>query len=214
MPGKEVLVDNSERQKIAKKLSKTFQVQINRVLKFTGDTPKYRLETGAGAVTLGDVRGLIGQSRLRNSIAACTGIYMPLIERDDWPTYASMLLRICEDVDRGPDATKEGALAEFLAGYLDQHQPHRSLEEADEGREPFIKDDEVYIYLSPFKRWLAAQVDERVGRDELTADLRAFGAEPKKIDTEINGKPTSRSAWRLPEKAYASLLKAASSTRP
>jgi hypothetical protein len=129
-------MDESKRQAALRMLSAKFGVPLQRVLKFTGDEPKYRLETDLGAVGLGDVRGLIEQAKLRNSIAACTGIYVPVFKGKSWSKYAGMLLSVCEDVDRGVDATTEGRLCEWLAGYLDQHPPHATLAEADEGREP------------------------------------------------------------------------------
>jgi hypothetical protein len=195
-------MDDAQRKAILKFLSAKFRVLLRQILRFTGDEPKYRLETAVGAVDLGDVRGLIGQTKLRNSIAARTGIYLPLFTGKVWAKYAKMLLEVCEDVDRGQDATKEGQLSEWLSRYLDQHPPHATLEEADEGREPFLEGGAVHIYTSCLKRWLIAQLDERVSRNDLTADLRAFDAEPVKFDVVINGKTTSRSTWRLPKKAW------------
>jgi hypothetical protein len=192
-------MDDAKRWAALQILSAKFHVPIKRVLKFTGDDPKYRLETDVGAVDLGDVRGLIGQAKLRNSIAACTGIYLRKFSEKNWQKYAAMLLSICEDVDRGSDATTVGALTEWLTSYLDQHPPHEKLEEADEGREPFLADGGVHIFTSGFKRWLLAQADERMSRNGLTGLLRAFGAEPVKFDLDIKGKTTSRSAWHLPK---------------
>jgi hypothetical protein len=193
-------VDDAKRKTIMQMLAAKFHVPLQRVLRFTGDEPKYRLETDVGPVDLGDVRGLIGQAKLRNSIAARTGIYLPPFDKKQWPKYAGMLLSVCEDVDRGLDATTEGTLADWLSRYLDQRPPHASLQEADEGREPFLDGGAVHIFTSGFKRWLSAQLDERVSRNDLTADLRAFGAEPVKFDLTVHGKTTSRSTWRLPIK--------------
>jgi hypothetical protein len=197
-------MDDAERRRAElQMLSARFHVPLQRVVRFTGDEPKYRLETAAGAVDLGDVRGLIGQTRLRNSIAAATGIYLPAFSGKVWSKCARLLLRACEDVDRGLDATKEGTLSEWLSRYLDQHPPHACIQEADEGKEPFLDSGDVHIFTTGLKRWLNAQMDERITRNDLTADLRAFGAEPVKFDVEINGKMTSRSVWRLPAKIWS-----------
>jgi hypothetical protein len=195
-------MDDAKRQARLQLLSAKFHVPLQRILRYTGDKPKYRLETAVGAVDLGDVRGLISQANLRESIAARTGVYLPLFKRSVWPKYARTLLSVCEDVERGIDATMEGTLNEWLAAYLDQHPPHASLKEADEGREPFLDGGAVHIFTAGFRRWLTAQQDERMSRNDLTADLRAFGAEPVKFDLDVKGKTTSRSAWKLPAKAW------------
>jgi hypothetical protein len=195
-------MNNDRKQAVLQTLSAKFGLELRRVIKHTGKSPKYFLETAVGDVALGDVRGLITQTKLRECLAAHTGIYLPLFKRSVWTKYARSLLSLCEDVDRGPDATTEGTLSEWLAAYLDQHPPHASLKEADEGREPFLDGDAVHIFTSGFRRWLSAQQDERISRNDLTADLRAFGAEPVKFDLDIKGKTTSRSAWKLPDKAW------------
>jgi len=99
-------MDDAKRTAGLKLLSAKVHVHIKRVVKFSGDEPMYRLETDVGAVDLCDVRGLIGQAKLRNSIAACTGLYLPNFKQKTWSKYAAMLLNVCEDVDRGLDATK------------------------------------------------------------------------------------------------------------
>jgi hypothetical protein len=193
-------MDDKERKARLQLLSAKFHVPLRRVFKFTGDDPKYRLETEIGSVDLGDVAGLIDQAKLRKSIAACTGLYLPRFKAKHWPQYAQLLLGVCEEVERGPDATTEGTTFEWISGYLDQRPPHPNIAQADPGREPFFRDGAVHVFASDLKRWLKAQVDERISRNDLTARLRAFGAEPVKVDLTVDGKPTSRSTWRLPEK--------------
>jgi hypothetical protein len=198
-------MDDKDRKARLQLLSAKFHVPLRRVFKFTGDDPKYHLETEIGSVDLGDVAGLIGQAKLRKSIAACTGLYLPQFKSKNWSKYAQLLLSICEEVERGPDATTEGTTFEWISGYLDQRPPHPDIAQADPGHEPFLRDGAVHIYTSDLKRWLKAQIDERVSRNDLTARLRAFGAEPVKVDLTVDGKPTSRSTWRLPEKVRPSM---------
>jgi hypothetical protein len=145
---------------------------------------------------------LIGQNKLRESIAAGIGVYLPVFGAKKWPKYAKGLLSLCEDVDRGADATREGILYEWLASYLDQHPPHKTLQDADEGREPFLDGGAVLIFTAGLLRWLKVHVNEQISRNDLTADLRVFGAHPEIHDLEVNGKPTTRSAWRLPDKNW------------
>jgi hypothetical protein len=195
-------MDAAKKQALLQLLSAKLRFPLQGVLRYTGDDPRYRLETGVGAVDLGDIRGLINQKTLRNKLAASVGIYLPLINTKQWAKCAGFLLQLCEDVERGDDATKEGTLREWLTAYLDQHPPQKDLKEADESREPFLDGGAVHIFTTSLMHWLKRYVDERISRNDLTADLRTFGATPVKFDLEVNGKSTSRSAWRLPAKVW------------
>jgi hypothetical protein len=191
-------VTPERRKTVLRTLSTKFKVPLKRIVKFTGDDPRYRLETELGDVQLGNVNGLIGQSKLRSSIAAATGKYLPHFDPDLWPGVARLLLEACEEVDRGRDATLIGTMTEWLRAYLRHKQPHESLAEADEGREPFTHNGAVYIFIDNLRHWLGVQQGEKVTRNMLTADLRAFGAEPEPFDLEVKDKRTTRSAWKLP----------------
>jgi hypothetical protein len=186
------------RETILQALSTKFRIPLKRIIKYVGDPPRFRVETERGDIDLGSVRGLIYQANLRASLAAYTGLYLPHFEDEHWPKIARLLLQACEVIDRGDDATMKGALMEWLSDYLDQRPPHDSLATADEAREPFRHDGEVYIFTSDFRRWLNMRLNERLKQDDLTANLRAFGAVPKIFDAKLHGRQTSRSAWKLP----------------
>jgi hypothetical protein len=187
-----------KRAALLKLLSARFKVPIKRIIRFTGEPSLYRLETDLGDVQLSGVAGLINQSKLRISVADATGRYLPQIDPETWPSVAQALLDACESVDRGQDATLRGAMGEWLRAYLSEKSIHVTLEKADEGREPFMDNGAVVIFTTDFKRWLQIRQNERVTQGRLTADLRTFGAEPGVYKVVSNGKPTTRSAWRLP----------------
>ena len=192
------------RKTIIDTLATKFHVPIKRVVKFTGDDPQYRLETELGSVQLGNVAGLIYQTRLRCSIASATGRYLPHFSDKVWPVIAALLLRACEEVDRGQDATLAGTMGEFLRAYLDHKHPHASIEEADAGREPFLHNGEVYLFSGDFKRWLSLRLGEKIMQNQLTTELRTFGAAPESFNLTVNAKATTRSAWRLPAGTWES----------
>jgi hypothetical protein len=104
-----------------------------------------------------------------------------------------------ETIDRGPDATLNGTYQEWFRMYLDEQPPRASLEEADEGRVPFVKDGRIHIFSQTFQSWLQTRREERITRGTLTTQLRTFGAEPGTHYLTVDGKQTSRSAWRLPD---------------
>ena len=189
---------DSRRRLILETLSARFKVRIQRIVRYTGEPTLYRLETAFGNVQLGGVAGLIGQSKLRISIADATGRYLPHFDPDVWPAIAQALLDACEIVDRGEDATMRGTMSDWLRAYLAEKSIHPTLEEADEGREPFLDGGDVIIFSGDLKRWLHVRQNERVPQNGLTADLRTFGAQPQVFKLVNQSGETTRSAWRLP----------------
>jgi hypothetical protein len=191
-------VTQKRRDEILGVLSRTTKIPLTRVVKYSGDDPRYRLETQLGNIQLGNVNGLIAQNKLRSSIAAATGKYLRHFEADEWPPIAQLLLEACEEVERGQDATLAGMMSVWLRAYLRDKPPHETLEEADEGREPFQQGDGVFVFADNLRQWLGVQQGERLPRNVLTADLRAFGAKPEQFELDVKGKRTTRSAWRIP----------------
>ena len=190
--------EEPKKRALLETLSSRFKVPIRRIIKYIGEPTLYRLETALGDVQLGGVAGLITQAKLRISIADATGRYLPHIDADCWPDTAQALLDACEPVDRGADATMRGTLAEWLGAYLREKTVHATLAEADEGREPFLDGADVCFFTGDFRRWLQMRLGERVAQGKLTADLRAFGAEPKIFTIMVKKKLSTRSAWKLP----------------
>lgn len=202
-PSGQAKADSPDRRRaLLDMLSERFKVQIKRVVKFTGEPSEYSIETENGTVQLGGVDGLVSQNKLRLAIADTTGRYLPEFDHRIWPAIAQALLDVCEAVDRGEDATMHGTMSEWLRIYLGEKSIHPSLAEADDAREPFLHLGRVCIFSADLKRWLQIRLSERVTQGRLTADLRAFGAEPQVMDLVVAGKSTSRSAWQLPEGSW------------
>jgi hypothetical protein len=190
--------DDARRRAILQGLTSVFGVQITRIIKYVGEPAVYALETTLGDVQLGKVDGLIEQPKLRNSVASVTGRFLPPISGRKWPLVAQALLDACESIDRGEDATVRGTVSEWLRSYLAERSIHPTLEEADEGREPFFDAGAVAIFSTDLRRWLQVRQIEHVTQCELTADLRAFGAEPEVLKTVVKGRASTRSVWKLP----------------
>jgi len=189
---------DSDKPALLALLTNKLRIQIVRVIKFSGDSPQYRIETPQGGAQLGDVDGLINQRKLRKSLAEVTGRLMRHFESEKWPRIAQLLLDCCEIIDRGEDATLRGMLFHQLQTYLSEHPPRPTIQDGDAGREPFVDKGRVHIYLQSFRDWLRISLSEHIPQNTLTADLRAIGAAPEKFHVEIDGENTSRSAWVLP----------------
>lgn len=191
---------DERRRKLLDALSTKLGIKIERVIKFSGEPPQFRIETAHGSTQLGEVDGLIHQQKLRSSVASATGHYLPDFSRKEWPSIAQGLLNACELVDRGSDATLVGAMTESLCAYLAERPPYETLAEADEGREPFIDAGKVCIFSTSFRTWLQVRRNEPTQSNRLTADLATIGAKSRvfHIPKTSHSPKTSRSAWILP----------------
>ncbi len=175
-------------------LSATFGIPISRIIKFRTDPPQYRLETAAGAINLGGVEGLIEQRALRNAIAAATGILISPQTRAQWHNTAQILLRACELVDAGSEATDAGMVQAWLGVFVQQQHFTNDLEEASRGRIPFIKDNKYYLFAPEFITWIKVNYRERITSRQLGILLRSFGATP----VNVRLRHDVVSVWQLP----------------
>ena len=98
-------------------------VKITRVVKFTTDPPRYRIETTKGAIQIPSVAGLIEQLQFKHILAAATGILMIGKKKEDWHNIAQALLKACIEIDAGPESTDGGQLAAWIAAYMEDTKP-------------------------------------------------------------------------------------------
>jgi hypothetical protein len=199
-PDQEVQAENRKRKVAVESVSKMLGVQIQRVVKFKGEPAQYRLEMpGGAAVQLGNVDGLISQSKLRRAIADTTRKYIPHFDGKDWVQIAQGLLSALEEEDRGPEVTLHGALTANLVAYLNERVVLPKIEDAYKNSGPFLREGRVFIFVDDFITWLSTRRNERVWKNKLTADLRAYRAVPVTVPLKIDGRETTRSAWQLPD---------------
>lgn len=181
-------------------LSAIFKVRITRVLKQLSDPPLYTIETERGNVAIGEVQNLIEQRALRNRLANI-GIYLTKRKEDEWEPIATALLDCVTPVETTADATYHGAARSWIRDYLIDTTIVDSIEEADRGGNPFVKDGKLHLSSSSLRKFLIMNNGERnLTARELTDALRGIGAEPVVIFLETAEHRTSRSLWRLPAK--------------
>ena len=94
-------------------------------------------------------------------------------------------------------------MAEWIRSYLTETGVLDSLQEADEGRNPFVDDTgATCLFSNRLRTYVALSCYERITLQELTTDLTGFGARPIHWDGDLNvqGKiiKTSRNYWQLP----------------
>jgi hypothetical protein len=130
------------------------------------------------------------------------GVYLTKRKEDEWEPIATALLECCTAVETTADATYQGAARGWIREYLRESTVMDSLEEADRGQNPFIKDGTLIISSAGLRKFLIMNNGERqLTARELTDALRSIGAQPRIHFLEAGEKRTSRSLWELPGKA-------------
>jgi hypothetical protein len=182
-------------------LSSQLGVQVFQVIKYASDPESsYQISTELGDITLDSIEDLITQPRLRNRVADVTGRLLPSYTAKKWHPVAQNLLRACEKDDLGPDATERGVTSGWLRGYLSERPIHRSLQEADAGREPFRLDGATCIFLDNLRAWLQISQGARITQRKLATQLRRLGAENiPSFDVTLENRKTTRGFWKLLE---------------
>lgn len=191
------------RDELLGNLRNVLNVPITRIIKYKSDPPEYRLETERGSIRLGSVSNLIGQAKLRDHVAAATGIYMLSIGSANWPNVAQMMLNLCEEEDIGSEATDKGSVESWLADYLDERAPVDDRQKALPTRQPFYHEGDLCIFGADLRRWLTVTRGERITSKEMGQKLRLVNGEATVMafqKAEDSPEMTTRSIWRIPRR--------------
>lgn len=193
-------------------VSDLLNVRITRFVQFQANPAQYRLETEAGAVTLGDASAFLSLARFRAAVFSATRRVIPRFKDKDWDRIAQALGDSLVIESIGPEATEEGIARAWVAAYVSKHPPiNDSGESADGqgagdafvGNRSFWKDGRLHIWSERLQAFLATSHFDRVKAVEMGAALRIFGAEPVQMNAYVGDgdarKRINRSAWRLPE---------------
>lgn len=173
--------------------------KMDQVVRYTSEPPTFAICFGGIWVDFGGIEGITNSYRFYNTVLAAIGYSIPQFKSAQWHAFCAWLPRVWDDVDVGLESTNTGQTYSWLVQYLDQRPPMPSLEEADATKYPFMHDGEVHIFADNFKRWIYLQHQEAVKKGELGKRLTVYGAVQHPVNCTINGRRTSRLAWRLPE---------------
>lgn len=179
-------------------LSTALGVEITRMVRFTQDPPRYRMETVGGAVTLGHADAILSQPKMRAAIAGATRIVIARFKGPKWDEIAQAIFSACEDEDTGIESTEEGIAYAWLTEYLQDRPVLSNRDEAAFTQTPFTHDGQVYVFGSSFRRWLNLSRGDRVDAKRMGETLRSFGCEHVVMNVNVDGQRTSRSVWHVP----------------
>lgn len=167
-------------------------------VKYTSEPPTYRMVTPTHSIDLGDVVGILTWAKFQASVAAATDHMIPRFKQLAWDRVAQAILHSCEHQDVGMEATQTGQVYVWLSEYLMQRPPTTDGASAAQTEYPFRDESGTHIFGSAFRRWLWLSRGERISNPQLGKLLRLYGCTPTKVNVEIDGSRTTRSAWRLP----------------
>jgi len=172
-------------------------VEVVRLVRFTQDPPRYRLETTGGAITLGEAGAILSQSKMREKIAGATGIVVARFKAPKWDAIAQAMFKACEDEDTGIESTDEGTAFSWVTEYLQDRPVLASLDEAAETQQPFERAGQVYVFGPSLRKWLHFSRGERVSGARMGEVLRSYGCEPETVNVTVRSKRSTRSVWRV-----------------
>ena len=187
---------------IVESLTAIFNIGIRRIVKYEGDPPTYSMFTERGYITIGQIGSITSQIQFRNTVAAATGVLIPKCKEKTWEQRAQAILRACETVNMGDSSHPSEETLTWLHDYLGERPPCGSIEEAITTKIPFFHNNATYIFLDNFRRWVEFASDTRLTAHAMGQRLTNCGAMAEAIPITVGHKRTTRSCWRLAEKAH------------
>lgn len=203
--GKPDLTHIDKAKKLAA-LSAVLKVKIIAVRRYLSEPPQFEISMPQGAVRVGDIGKLIGQTELRKVLAAAAGVVIPSWKPARWLRVCQAMLDCIDNVEVGDEGTEDGVCRAWLAQYLDENRPSKDADGACRNRRPFVAEspegvEQTYIFLEGLREWLLAR-QERHERHELAVMLRRYGCTPVRYKLrrgdDAEKKETTRNVYLLP----------------
>ena len=151
---------------------------------------------------LGNANNLIKQDYLRTKLVEAADVLIPTFKPRKWDTIVREMLGLLDKVGLGEDVTLRGQGQAWIDAYLSEKPPTEDLNEAVRLRYPFLRDGDVYLFGTEFRRWVKAVYRENMSPRRLGAILRVSGCEVQQIGITLKGRRTTKSAWKLPAGYY------------
>lgn len=179
-------------------ISQQVGLECVQFIKYTSEPPTYRMVTPTHSIDLGDVNGILGWAKFQASVAAATDHMVQRFKQASWDRVAQAILHATEHQDVGLESTQHGQVYVWLSQFLMARPPVADLGQAAATEYPFVDSAGVHIFGASFRKWLWLSQGEKVSNQQLGKLLRLYGCKPYKLNVEIEGSRTSRSAWTLP----------------
>jgi len=181
-------------------------IKIIKMIRYLSDPPLFEMITDRGATHIGGSGHLISQTTMRAKIHSATGILIKRLKEFKWDKVVQALTDACEEIELGSMTTSAGLGDQWLQEYIDDRTPmvigdEFSTWNALQSGCPFIKDDDLYVFSSPFKKWLKIGRGETCSHQEIALRLKSAGCTSTNLSMRTdNGRVVTRAAWVMPQK--------------
>lgn len=197
--------EDTPEEKLRKDVSIRMGVKIIKIEKYLSEDPDYVIHIEYNGkieeMTL-KIQHFTSQNQFRNKIAATTGKVITRFKPREWDNHTQQLLNLAEQnvKEVGDEASDKGAVRYWIEDYL-ENSNRLNLEDAAINKQPFVYEDNWYIFLENFLLWAKIKRGADITRKQLSTLVRRIGCKNKKFNIFIdNNERTSRSAYRVPKK--------------
>jgi hypothetical protein len=197
-PGEVPDIPAPRREELLDGVSSLIGVRIERIIKYLSEPPSYRLITAESSIAINNVDGILKYDRFKSAVAAVTGRVINDLRGQQWRNCSQLLLDLCEPQDVGLEATDSGSITSWLSRYLASNVPQEDNPANQKAGLPYMKEDNLYIYIHHFSTWIHANDGEKLSPKQLGCLLRHVGAESTTRGVTRDGRTTTTTVWRLP----------------
>lgn len=169
-------------------LRQALKIPIARIVRYTGDNPKFQLEFDDGSeVVIGGADQLVEQGKLRRHIVDHCLIYLPKFKSEKWDKYANLIIKAVETVETGPETRRKFHIKELVQRFLDSQNAIKDWRTAYMTRRPFVKGERVYVFFDEMRSWINMN-SEPIGTKDLGTILKGLGGDSQIITFEAGKK--------------------------
>jgi len=196
----EVLVSGAsvpeKRAKAMEHLSKVFNVEVTRIIRYKSNPQEYRLETEKGSVKLGGIAGLRSWQKFYDAVLDITGRQIPRFKTSEWSVVVDAFMAIIEDQEVGAESTDIGMISGWLDTYLESKTICANEKDSWDLHLPHRFNGSVRFFSCDFLRWVNLNHGKNFTPRAVGIMLRHLGCKPNNVTTK-DGK-SSRSMWEMP----------------
>ena len=182
-------IENDEdRNKLVEAIGAKLGIPLRQIFRMLGEETKFIFKVDDREIWMTTIE-LFTFKSFQVKIADLTRRAVMKDKKTPWELICQRIMDAAVDIQPGPEATVVGKLKSALAGYLDGHpvQPEVGI-----SQDPFFLEGRVGIYLTPLKKYLKMNYDEKI--PDLPQRLKAMGAEYRHQTL----KSKTRRFWLLP----------------
>jgi len=199
LPKTPILTDQQKKE-CFDRLSEMFQRRVVAFERILGEMAAYtmRFADPEATVHIGPAAAVLGFEAIRN-VLFDQGVILSRANKKRWDEVASILLRICTDVE-DPEGSLTGRFYGWLGEYIRACTPSsgENWHDCFIKNTPAIRDGQLYIHANHFEMWLRMRFRADLNKN-ITIYLNAAGFKNKVLAKRIPGEKNLQARyWQKP----------------